>query len=107
MRYIAKNLVAAGLARRCELQVAYAIGEREPMSVLVDSFGTGRVADERLASLVQRYFDLTPAGIIKKLNLRRPIYKQTATYGHFGRSDLSLPWEETDMADTLARDANL
>jgi S-adenosylmethionine synthetase len=106
MRYIAKNLVAAGLARRCELQVAYAIGEREPMSVMVDSFGTGRVSDERLAALVHRYFDLTPAGIIKKLNLRRPIYKQTAAYGHFGRSDLSLPWEEPDMAETLSRDAS-
>jgi S-adenosylmethionine synthetase len=105
MRYIAKNIVGAGLARRCELQVAYAIGEREPMSVMVDSFGTGKVTDERLASLVHRYFDLTPAGIIKKLNLRRPIYKQTAAYGHFGRTDLSLPWEETDMAETLARDA--
>jgi S-adenosylmethionine synthetase len=107
MRYIAKNIVAAGLAHRCELQVAYAIGEREPMSVMVDSFGTGRVPDERLGALVSRYFDLTPAGIIKKLNLRRPIYKQTATYGHFGRTDLSLPWEETDMADTLARDAHV
>jgi S-adenosylmethionine synthetase len=104
MRYIAKNIVAAGLARRCELQVAYAIGEREPMSVMVDSFGTGRVPDERLAALVRRYFDLTPAGIIKKLNLQRAIYKQTAAYGHFGRTDLSLPWEETDMAETLARD---
>jgi len=105
MRYIAKNIVGAGLARRCELQVAYAIGEREPMSVMVDSFGTGKVTDERLAALVHRYFDLTPGGIIKKLNLRRPIYKQTAAYGHFGRTDLSLPWEETDMAETLARDA--
>jgi S-adenosylmethionine synthetase len=104
MRYIAKNIVGAGLARRCELQVAYAIGEREPMSVMVDSFGTGRVPDERLAALVRRYFDLTPAGIIKKLNLQRAIYKQTAAYGHFGRTDLSLPWEETDMAETLARD---
>jgi S-adenosylmethionine synthetase len=107
MRYIAKNIVAAGLARRCELQVAYAIGEREPMSVMVESFGTGRVPDERLAALVSRYFDLTPAGMIKKLNLRRPIYKQTAAYGHFGRTDLSLPWEETDMAETLARDVSL
>jgi S-adenosylmethionine synthetase len=107
MRYIAKNIVAAGLARRCELQVAYAIGEREPMSVMVESFGTGKVPDERLSALVHRYFDLSPGGIIKKLNLRRPIYKQTAAYGHFGRSDLSLPWEETDMAETLARDASL
>jgi S-adenosylmethionine synthetase len=107
MRYIAKNIVAAGLARRCELEVAYAIGEREPMSVMVDSFGTGKVPDERLAGLVRRYFDLTPGGIIKKLNLRRPIYKQTAAYGHFGRTDLTLPWEETDMAETLARDSHL
>jgi S-adenosylmethionine synthetase len=107
MRYIAKNIVAAGLAHRCELQVAYAIGEREPMSVMVESFGTGKVPDERLAALVRRYFDLTPAGMIKKLNLRRPIYKQTAAYGHFGRADLSLPWEETDMAETLARDVAL
>jgi S-adenosylmethionine synthetase len=107
MRYIAKNVVAANLARQCELQVAYAIGEREPMSVMVDTFGTGRVPDERLAALVHRYFDLTPIGIIKKLDLRRPIYKQTAAYGHFGRSDLNLPWEETDMAETLARDAGL
>ena len=107
MRYIAKNIVAAGLAARCELQVAYAIGEPQPMSVMVESFGTGRVPDERLAALVHRYFDLTPAGIIKKLNLRRPIYKQTAAYGHFGRTDLSLPWEETDMAETLARDVSL
>jgi S-adenosylmethionine synthetase len=77
------------------------------MSVMVESFGTGKVPDERLAALVRRYFDLTPAGIIKKLNLRRPIYKQTAAYGHFGRTDLSLPWEETDMAETLARDVSL
>jgi S-adenosylmethionine synthetase len=105
MRYIAKNIVAAGLARRCELGVAYAIGQREPMSVMVDTFGTGRVPEERLGQLVRKYFDLSPAGIISKLNLRRPIYKQTAAYGHFGRIDLSVPWEETDMAETLTADA--
>jgi len=106
MRYIAKNIVAAGLARRCELEVAYAIGQREPMSVMVDSFGTGRIGDEQLAQLVRKYFDLSPAGIISKLNLRRPIYQGTAAYGHFGRIDLSVPWEETDMAETLVADAN-
>jgi len=104
MRYIAKNIVAAGLARRCELEVAYAIGQREPMSVMVDSFGTGRIGDEQLAQLVRKYFDLSPAGIISKLNLRRPIYQGTAAYGHFGRIDLSVPWEETDMAETLVAD---
>jgi S-adenosylmethionine synthetase len=106
MRYIAKNIVAAGLARRCELEVAYAIGQREPMSVMVDTFGTGRVADAQIAKLVRKYFDLSPAGIITKLNLRRPIYKETAAYGHFGRIDLSVPWEETDMAETLVADAS-
>jgi S-adenosylmethionine synthetase len=101
MRYVAKNIVAAGLAAQCELQVAYAIGMREPLSVLVDTFGTGSVPETRLEELVRRYFDLTPAGIIQKLNLRRPIFKQTAAYGHFGRNDLQVSWEETDMADTL------
>jgi S-adenosylmethionine synthetase len=101
MRYVAKNIVAAGLAERCELQVAYAIGRREPLSVLVQSFGTGKVQDARLEELVQRYFDLTPAGIINQLGLRRPIYRQTAAYGHFGRTDLDVSWESTDMADTL------
>jgi S-adenosylmethionine synthetase len=105
MRYVAKNIVAAGLAHRCELQVAYAIGQREPMSVMVDTFGTGRVADEVLVKLIVKYFDLTPSGIIKKLDLRRPIYKQTAAYGHFGRTDLDVPWEETDMADLLLQEA--
>jgi len=101
MRYVAKNIVAAGLASRCEIQVAYAIGMREPLSVCVDSFGTGIVPDTRLEELVRKYFDLTPAGIIQKLDLRRPIYKQTAAYGHFGRTDLDVSWESTDMAETL------
>jgi len=105
MRYIAKNLVAAGLADRCELQVAYAIGEREPLSILVDTFGTGRIPDVSIVELVAKEFDLTPHGIIDKLQLRRPIYRQTAAYGHFGRSDSSLPWELTDMADTLRKKA--
>jgi S-adenosylmethionine synthetase len=101
MRYVAKNVVASGLADRCELQVAYAIGEREPLSVMIDSFGTGTVPDSRLEELVRKYFDLTPGGIISHLNLRRPIYHQTAAYGHFGRTDLSVSWEDTDMAETL------
>jgi len=106
MRYVAKNIVAAGLAERCELEVAYAIGQREPMSVMVESFGTSTVPEEVLVRLILKYFDLTPAGIIKKLDLRRPIYKQTAAYGHFGRTDLSVPWEDTDMAETLQQEAN-
>jgi S-adenosylmethionine synthetase len=105
MRYVAKNIVAAGLAERCELQVAYAIGLREPLSVLVDTFGTGVVPDTRLEELVKKYFDLTPAGIISHLNLRRPIYRQTAAYGHFGRTDLNVSWESTDMAETLTKNA--
>jgi len=105
MRYVAKNIVAAGLARRCELQVAYAIGLREPLSVFVDTFGTGTVPDTRLEELVRKYFDLTPAGIINHLKLRRPIYRQTAAYGHFGRTDLDVSWEGTDMAETLRKNA--
>ena len=105
MRYVAKNIVAAGLARRCELQVAYAIGLREPFSVLVDTDGTGNVSEERIEELIVRYFDLTPAGMISRLDLRRPIYQQTAAYGHFGRTDLDLPWEQTNMADTLRQEA--
>ena len=100
-RYVAKNLVAAGLCRRCEIEVAYAIGVAQPVSVLVDSFGTGTVSDEKLAGLVNAVFDLRPAEIIKTLDLRRPIYKQTAAYGHFGRNDLDLPWEKIDKADAL------
>jgi S-adenosylmethionine synthetase len=101
MRYVAKNIVAAELAERCELQVAYAIGRREPLSVMVDTFGTGKVPDHRIEDLVLKYFDLTPAGIINHLNLRRPCYRGTAAYGHFGRTDLDVSWESIDMAQTL------
>ncbi len=101
MRYIAKNIVAAGLADRCELQVAYAIGEKEPLSILVETFGTGKLDDKRIAILVTENFDLTPKGIIEKLDLRKPIYRQTAAYGHFGRTELNVRWEDTDMAETL------
>ena len=100
-RYVAKNLVAAGLAKKCQIELAYAIGVAQPVSVLVDTFGTGKVSDEKLSALVSRVFDLRPTAIIKKLDLRRPIYAQTAAYGHFGRLDLDLPWEHTDMVETL------
>jgi S-adenosylmethionine synthetase len=98
-RYVAKNVVAAGLADRCEVQVAYAIGVAHPVSVLVETFGTNAIPEERIAELVKAHFDLRPAAIIHNLDLRRPIYKQTAAYGHFGRPDLDLPWEKTDKAD--------
>jgi S-adenosylmethionine synthetase len=101
MRYVAKNIVAAGLARRCELEVAYAIGQREPLSVMIDTFGTGKLPDRELERLVRKYFDLTPGGIIKHLELRRPIYRQTAAYGHFGRTEPDFSWERTDRADQL------
>ena len=100
-RYIAKNIVAAGLARRCHIELAYAIGVSHPVSVLVDSQGTGKVSDERLSQIVRELFDLRPGKIITHLNLRRPIYEQTAAYGHFGRSDLDLPWERLDMVEAL------
>ncbi|MBQ7678469.1 MAG: methionine adenosyltransferase [Butyrivibrio sp.] len=100
-RYVAKNIVAAGLAERCEIQLSYAIGVAQPTSVLVDTFGTGKVSNEKLIDAVRKTFDLRPAGIIKMLDLRRPIYKQTAAYGHFGRNDLDLPWERTDKVDAL------
>ena len=100
-RYAAKNVVAAGLADRCQIQLAYAIGVAEPVSVLVDTFGTGVTDDERLAGIVSRVFDFRPAAIIRKLDLRRPIYRQTAAYGHFGRTDIDLPWEKEDMAEAL------
>ncbi|MCB7512583.1 MAG: methionine adenosyltransferase [Clostridiales bacterium] len=100
-RYVAKNLVAAGLARRCQVELAYAIGVSEPVSIVVDTFGTGTVSDDKLTELVGRSFDLRPGKIISYLNLRRPIYEQTAAYGHFGRPDLDLPWEHTDMAAKL------
>ncbi|MDR7317994.1 methionine adenosyltransferase [Brevibacillus nitrificans] len=104
-RYVAKNIVAAGLADKCEVQVAYAIGVAQPVSIAVDTFGTGTVSEEDLVKLVRKHFDLRPAGIIKQLDLRRPIYKQTAAYGHFGRNDLNVPWEQTDKADALKQDA--
>ena len=100
-RYVAKNLVAAGLAKKCQIELAYAIGVAEPVSVLVETFGTGKVSDEQLSQLVRRCFDLRPAAIIETLNLRRPIYAQTAAYGHFGRADLDLSWEKTDRVDAL------
>ncbi|HEY5340124.1 MAG TPA: methionine adenosyltransferase [Candidatus Aquilonibacter sp.] len=100
-RYVAKNVVAAGLAERCEVQVAYAIGVAHPVSVLVETFGTGVISDEKIAELVTAHFDLRPAAIIHNLDLRRPIYKQTASYGHFGRPELDLPWEKTDKAEAL------
>ena len=102
-RYVAKNIVAAGLADKCEIQLSYAIGVAQPTSVMVDTFGTGKVADEKLVDIVRENFDLRPAGIIKMLDLRRPIYKQTAAYGHFGRTDLDLPWEKTDKAELLKK----
>ena len=102
-RYVAKNIVAAGLAEKCEIQLSYAIGVASPTSVMVDTFGTGKVSDEKLVEIIRENFDLRPAGIIKMLDLRRPIYKQTAAYGHFGRTDLDLPWEKTVKADVLKK----
>jgi S-adenosylmethionine synthetase len=106
-RYVAKNIVAAGLADRCEVQVAYAIGVARPVSVMVDTFNTGKVPEEKLIDLIREFFDLRPAGIIKSLDLRRPIYLKTAAYGHFGRTDIELPWEKTDLAEVLKREAGL
>ena len=100
-RYVAKNLVAAGLADRCEIQLSYAIGVAHPTSIMVDTFGTGKLSDGRLVEIIRSHFDLRPAGIIKMLDLRRPIYKQTAAYGHFGRNDLDLPWEKLDRVEEL------
>ena len=102
-RYVAKNIVAAGIAKKCEIQLSYAIGVAQPTSVMVDTFGTGKIADDKLVEIVRENFDLRPAGIIKMLDLRRPIYKQTAAYGHFGRNDLDLPWEKLDKVDTLKK----
>ena len=98
---MAKNIVAAGLAKKCEIQLSYAIGVAQPTSVMVDTFGTGKLSNEEMVAIVRKHFDLRPAGIIKMLDLRRPIYKQTAAYGHFGRTDLDLPWEKTDVAEQL------
>ena len=102
-RYVAKNIVAAGLAEKCEIQLSYAIGVAHPTSIMADTFGTGKVSDEKLVEIIREQFDLRPAGIIKMLDLRRPIYKQTAAYGHFGRNDLDLPWEKLDKADDLKK----
>ncbi|MCI5641507.1 MAG: methionine adenosyltransferase, partial [Lachnospiraceae bacterium] len=102
-RYVAKNIVEAGLADRCEIQLSYAIGVAHPTSIMVDTFGTGKLSDARLVEIIREHFDLRPAGIIKMLNLRRPIYRQTAAYGHFGRNDLQLPWEQTDKVDILKK----
>ena len=102
-RYVAKNIVAAGLADKCEIQLSYAIGVARPTSIMVDTFGTGKLSDEKITEIVRKNFDLRPAGIIKMLDLRRPIYKQTAAYGHFGRNDLDLPWEKLDKAETLKK----
>ena len=102
-RYAAKNIVAAGLADKCEIQLSYAIGVAQPTSIMVDTFGTGKVSEEKLVEIVRENFDLRPAGIIKMLDLRRPIYKQTSSYGHFGRNDLNLPWEKLDKAEVLKK----
>lgn len=106
-RYVAKNIVAAGLADKCEVQLAYAIGVARPVSIRVETFGTGKVSEEQLVEWVEKYFDLRPAGIIRQLDLRRPIYQQTAAYGHFGRTDIDLPWERTDQAEFLRKEAGL
>lgn len=102
-RYVAKNIVAAGLADKCEIQLSYAIGVAQPTSIMVDTYGTGKLSDEKLVEIIRENFDLRPAGIIKMLDLRRPIYKQTAAYGHFGRHDLDLPWEKLDKAEVLKK----
>lgn len=105
-RYIAKNIVAAGLAEKCEIQLSYAIGVARPMSIMVDTFGTSKLSDSVLSEIICRHFDLRPTGIIKMLNLRQPIYKQTSAYGHFGRDDLDLSWEKTDKIEVLKEDYN-
>ena len=106
-RYVAKNIVAAGIADRCEIQLAYAIGVARPVSIFVDTFGTGKISDEAIVALIRKHFELRPAGIIDMLDLRRPIYKQTAAYGHFGRTDVDLPWEHTDKAEVLKKEAGI
>ena len=106
-RYVAKNIVAAGLADKCEIQLAYAIGVAHPVSILVDTFGTGKIDEEQIVNLVEENFELRPAGIIDMLNLRHPIYRQTAAYGHFGRDDIDLPWEHTDKAESLKRQVGI
>ena len=106
-RYVAKNIVAAGLAERCEVQVSYAIGVAEPTSINVDTFGTGKIEEDKMISAIREVFDLKPKGLIAMLDLLRPIYRNTAAYGHFGRNDLDLPWEKTDKAETLRKAARL
>ncbi len=106
-RYVAKNIVAAGLAKKCEVELAYAIGVEQPVSVFVDTFGTGKIADTEISAIVNKLFDLSPAGIIKTLDLRRPIYRQVAALGHIGRTDIDLPWEKTDRVDDIKKAANI
>ena len=106
-RYIAKNIVASGIATKCEIELAYAIGLAQPVSVYVNSYGTGKIEDEKIVELVRKHFDMRPAAIIKKLDLKRPQYKELAAYGHFGRTDLNVKWEDADMADTLKKDAGI
>jgi S-adenosylmethionine synthetase len=103
-RYAAKNIVAAGLADKCEIGIAYAIGVAKPVSILVDTFGTGKISDERIVELINKHFDLRPATIINDLDLRKPIYRQLAAYGHFGRTDIDVPWEKTDKAELLRQE---
>ena len=102
-RYIAKNIVAAGLADKCEIQLSYAIGVAHPTSIMVDTFGTGKISDEKIVEIIRKEFKLTPQGIIEMLDLRRPIYKQTAAYGHFGRTDIDLPWEKLDKVEAIKK----
>ena len=102
-RYVAKNIVAAGLAKKCEIQLSYAIGVAHPTSISVDTFGTGKISDSAIGELIRKHFDLRPTGIIKMLDLRKPIFKQTAAYGHFGRDDLNLPWERLDKVEELKK----
>ena len=106
-RYIAKNIVAGGLAEKCEVQVAYAIGVAEPVSLMVNTFGTSKISEEEIENLVRKHFDMRPSAIITQLDLKRPIYKDTAAFGHFGRTDVTLPWEKTDKADILKKAAGL
>ena len=106
-RYVAKNIVAAGLATKCEIQLAYAIGIAKPVSVFIETFGTGKISDEKISELVNKHFDLRPSAIIKSLDLRRPLYRQVAAYGHFGRTDIDVPWEKTDKAELIKKDAAL
>ena len=106
-RYVAKNVVAAGLADRCEIQIAYVIGVAHPLSVSIETFETEKVDNEKILDLIKKHFDIRPEAIIRNLDLRRPIYKQTAAYGHFGRTDIDLPWEKTDKADILRKEAKL